>query len=252
MTSDSSASAGTAAAPEEHRALRHYEELIGLRFRNPALLREALTHRSYVNEHPGLSVPDNQRLEFLGDAVLDLVVGEWLFRRYPDVDEGELTNIRASIVRTETLASYASEVSIGRHLLLGKGEEGSGGHGRAANLCAGFEALVGAVYLDGGLEAARSWVHHVMEAHSAEIDLHARSRDAKTRLQELVQGVRRVTPSYRIIREAGPDHAKVFTAQALVDDEVWGHGEGTTKQAAEQEAARDALLSHQDLAAPGT
>jgi ribonuclease-3 len=247
VTSDSATNAGPGSQPDEQCPLRAYEERIGLRFQNVDLLHEALTHRSYVNEHPGHPVSDNQRLEFLGDAVLDLIVGEWLFRRYPDADEGELTTVRAHIVRTETLASFAGEIALGQHLLLGKGELGSGGDDRSANLCAGFEALVGAAYLDAGLEGVRPWVHAFLEAHASEIDARAGSRDAKTRLQEAVQAALRVTPYYRIVSAVGPDHAKRFTAQALVDETVWGQGEGNTKQAAEQAAAKDALGSHRAL-----
>ncbi len=233
-----------ASRPEQ--SLIAYGEAIGLHFVDLELLLEALTHRSYVNEHPDQPSPDNQRLEFLGDAVIDLIVGEWLYRRYPHVHEGELTTVRAHIVRTESLASFGSEIGLGQHLLLGKGELGSGGNRRQANLCAGFEALVGAAYLDGGLDLVRPWVHRFLEAHAVEIDARARAQDPKTWLQECVQGSRRVTPAYRVIREAGPDHAKVFTAQVLVGDEVWGQGEGSTKQAAEQAAAQSALASGQN------
>ncbi len=233
-----------AEAPDDAPAIADYQARLGLEFLNSGLLHEALTHRSYINEHPDHPMPDNQRLEFLGDAVIDLIVGEWLFRRYPEAHEGELTSARAMIVRTETLAAFAREIALGSHLRLGRGELATGGNERVANLCAGFEALVGALYLDRGLEAARRWVHRFLKAHAGAIDARARWRDPKSRLQELVQAVRRVTPAYRVVGEEGPEHAKVFTAQVVVAGEVWGQGEGTTKQAAEQAAADAALAEH--------
>jgi len=222
----------------------------GLRFRNPALLGQALTHPSYLHEHPDHPYPDNQRLEFLGDAVVDLLVGEWLFRRYASMHEGELTTVRAHIVRTAGLAGFANEIGLGAHLLLGKGEEGSGGRSKSANLADAFEALVGAAYLDSGLDQVRSWLYGFLERHAEDIDARALSQDAKTWLQEHVQGTLRTTPSYRVIRESWPDHAKVFTAQALVDDQVWGEGEGSTKQAAEQAAAENAIRTHRLMPRP--
>lgn len=220
----------------------------GVSVRNLALLREALTHPSYPNENPQSDLPDNQRLEFLGDALLDLVVAEWLYARYPDATEGELTGLRAQIVRTEGLQAFAREVDLGRHLLMGRGEATSGGRERPANLCAAFEALAGALYLDQGLGAVRAWVHAFLERHASEIDGLRANKDAKSLLQEYTQSTVRITPSYRIVREEGPDHAKTFTAQALVGDAVWGEGTGSSKQAAEQAAAEAALRAHQPLA----
>ncbi|HHX44518.1 MAG TPA: ribonuclease III [Chloroflexi bacterium] len=212
-----------------------------LRMHDGALLREALTHPSYPNETPHIDIPDNQRLEFLGDALIDLLVAEWLYARYPDASEGELTGLRAQIVRTEGLASFALEIDLGRHLLLGRGEAASGGRERAANLCAAFEALAGALYLDQGIDAARRWLLTFLEQHATEIDGLRASKDAKSLLQEYTQSTVHITPTYRIVRDEGPDHAKVFTAQVLVGDEVWGEGTGSSKQAAEQLAAEEAL-----------
>jgi len=205
------------------------------------LLEKALTHRSYVNEYPGLDLPDNQRLEFLGDAILDFLVGEWLYHRYPDAREGELTSLRAHIVRTGGLADFAREIDLGLYLRLGKGEATSGGHERPANLCAAFEALVGAIYLDQGMDAIRSWVYRFLEGHAREIDQRRKIKDAKSLLQEYTQGELHVTPTYRIVRESGPDHAKLFTAQVVIGDRVWGEGTGNNKQDAEQAAAQNAL-----------
>ena len=223
--------------------------MISQAFQDPALLMQALTHPSFVNEYADLGLADNQRMEFLGDAILDFLVGEWLFHRYPDAQEGELTGIRAHLVRTEGLAVFAREINLGAFLRLGKGEAASGGHQRPANLCAGFEALVGAMYLDQGLERTREWVARFLDERSEEIDAQRASKDAKSLLQEYTQASLRVTPSYRIVREEGPDHAKVFTAQVSVGHQVWGQGTGSSKQAAEQAAAEKALGHRHEIAA---
>jgi ribonuclease III len=218
-----------------------FQQRIGIAFRDSALLGQALTHRSFVNEYPEPGGLDNQRLEFLGDAILDFLVAEWLYRRYPASSEGELTSLRAHVVRTEGLAALAKDIDLGDWLLLGKGEAASGGPARPANLCDGFEALVGAIYLDQGLEPTRSWVERFLDARVAEIDAQRTSKDAKSLLQEHAQGHLHVTPSYHIVREQGPDHAKVFTAEVAVSQETWGVGTGPSKQAAEQAAAEDAM-----------
>ncbi len=228
-------------------SLDAYARSIGVSFRDPGLLLEALTHRSYVNERAAVAGPDNQRLEYLGDAVLDLLVGEWLYHRFPHLKEGDLTNARAHIVRTEALAMLARDIALGEHLLLGRGELGTGGSEREANLCAAFEALVGAVYLDGGLEQACAWVKSLLRPHAQDIDAAINSKDAKSRLQEAVQAALHETPYYRVVDETGPDHAKVFTSEVVVGDQVWGKGRGTTKQAAEQVAASAALIAHANV-----
>jgi ribonuclease-3 len=218
------------------------ESEMGLAFKDPSLLEEALTHSSYVNENPEAQFADSQRLEFLGDAILDFVVGEWLFARYPDAREGELTSIRARLVQTSGLARLAREINLGAYLRLGRGEEGSGGRERAVNLCAAFEALVGAIYRDQGIAAARRFVRRFLERHAQEIDAARAVRDPKSLLQEYTQAHMRATPHYRIVREEGPDHAKRFTAQVFVKQERWGEGSGSSKQAAEQASARAALV----------
>jgi ribonuclease-3 len=215
-------------------------------FRDARLLEQALTHRSFVNEVVEAGWPDNQRLEFLGDAILGFLVGEWLYSRYPDAREGELTSLRAHVVRTDGLAACAREIELGTVLRLGKGEAASGGASRTANLCAAFEALVGAIYLDQGLEVVRAWVRATLERHAADIDAQRANKDAKSELQEYAQRVFHLTPSYRIAREDGPDHARTFTAEALVGTAVWGQGCGNSKQAAEQAAAENALVAHPD------
>jgi ribonuclease-3 len=224
--------------------LRAFPPSAGFAFRSTSLLEQALTHSSFVNEYPELGLVDNQRLEFLGDAIVDFLVAEWLYLRYPDAREGELTALRAHVVRTEGLSMFAREIKLGSFLRLGRGEATSGGHDRPANLCAGFEALVGAAYLDQGLGATREWVHSLLVRHATEIDARRAAKDAKSLLQERTQAGLHVTPVYQIVREAGPDHAKVFTAQVLVDGAVWGEGTGLSKQSAEQAAAEAALEAH--------
>jgi ribonuclease-3 len=221
--------------------LQEFQTRIRITFNDPALLEQALTHSSYVNEtnEPTPGLDDNQRLEFLGDAILDFMVGEWLYRRYPDAREGELTSLRAQLVRTESLAAQAAEIDLGANLRMGKGEAASGGARRLANLCAAFEALVGAIYLDQGYQVTADWVGAMLSAQDQEIDRMRQAKDAKSRLQEYTQGELRVTPCYRIVREEGPDHAKVFTAQVVVNEDVWGQGCGNSKQAAEQAAAAE-------------
>lgn len=227
---------------ERARQLDRLQETLGVRFHCVATLEEALTHSSFGNEYPEGHAPDNQRLEFLGDAILNFVVGEWLFSRYRDATEGELTGLRADVVRTESLAAIAKELDLGAYLRMGRGEAAAGGAERPANLCAAFEAVVGAIYLDQGLERVMAWVRAILVARETEIEAWRRTKDAKSRLQERVQATWRITPAYRIVHEEGPDHAKCFTAQVLVGDQVWGEGSGLSKQAAQQAAAEDALL----------
>ena len=225
---------------ERCKALEAFQLEGEVTFQDMALLDEALTHSSFVNEYPDGDL-DNQRLEFLGDAILDFLVGEWLYLRFPDAQEGELTSIRAHIVRTESLAAFAHEFDLGAYLRLGKGEATSGGQSRPANLCAAFEALVGAIYLDRGIQVTQRWVGRILERHAQEIDAQRRTKDAKSLLQEHTQERLHITPAYCISGAAGPDHARVFTAQVMVDKEIWGEGTGPSKQAAEQAAAQAAL-----------
>ncbi len=225
-------------------ALARFQSRIDIHFEDVVLLDEALTHSSFMNEHPDCDVGDNERLEFLGDAILDFLVGEWIYTHYPSAREGVLTSVRADIVRTEGLASFAEQIDLGEYLRLGRGEAASGGRSRAANLCAAFEALVGAIYLDRGMDRARVWVRRFLEQRKGAAASHYGPRDPKTTLQEHVQGRLHVTPNYCIVREEGPDHAKIFTAQVLVDDEVWGEGAGPSKREAEKAAADAALETH--------
>ncbi len=213
-------------------------EALGHRFRHAKLLREALTHRSYVNECEDPDVRDNERFEFLGDAVIDLVVSTELMQRYPEAREGPLSKFRASIVSEAALARAAIRLGIGAAIRLGRGEEMSGGRDKPSILSDAFEALMAAVYLDGGLPAATAALLKWLEFPSATA-LHR--GDAKTELQQRIQASRHVTPSYRMIGESGPDHDKVFLVELLVESEVLARGEGRSKKEAEQQAAAKVL-----------
>ncbi len=228
---------------EGENPLLEVQRRLNYSFTQPELLELALTHTSYAHEHPeaGGEEYHNQRLEFLGDAVVNFLVAAWLYRTYPDLPEGPLTRLRATLVCTATLASLAQRLGLSEALRLGRGEQESGGHIRVANLCDAMEALVGALYLDGGLEAAwqslEPWfVHEIQTILNAGTDV-----DAKSRFQEWAQAELGITPAYRIVAESGPDHAKIFTAQVLLKEKVAGEGQGPSKRLAEQAAAQAAL-----------
>jgi len=220
------------------KMLGELELAIGHLFSDRLLLCQALTHRSFVNEAGDKSVNDNERLEFFGDAVLDFFLSEQLYRRFPESSEGELTKIRASIVDEESLARLGGSLDLGRYLRLGRGELKSGGRGKKSILADAYEALLAAVYLDGGASAVRSMV----EAHfSPLMERHADgsvSRDYKTEFQELAQRLFGATPRYILKGSSGPDHDRVFRAEALIGDENFGEGTGRSKKEAEQSAAR--------------
>ncbi|MCL4237124.1 MAG: ribonuclease III [Anaerolineae bacterium] len=223
--------------------LTRIQERLNVEFRNLSLLQRALTHRSYLNEHPEHSLEDNERLEFLGDAVLDFIAGAWLYDRFPEMDEGRLTRLRAGLVRTEALASFAAGYRLGEALLLGKGEDDSGGRHRPKNLCGAFEALIGALYLDQGMSAARAFVEPLLEPALADMLERDTEKDAKSLLQEWSQAALGETPAYRTVESYGPDHAKQFTVQVLIGTTVCGVGVGHSKQVAAQDAAQRALAA---------
>ncbi|MGC8779889.1 MAG: ribonuclease III [Anaerolineae bacterium] len=227
-----------------------FAERNGLQFDDAELLRTALTHRSYLNEHPEMDGDDNERLEYLGDAVLDFLLADALFRRYPTAREGELTALRAALVRRETLARLAERLGIGEALLMGHGEVETGGRTRAATLCAAFEALVGALYLDRGLAAVAAFVMPLMEQELSSARAEVADKDPKSRLQELAQGLLGVTPRYRTVKAEGPDHARIFTVEVYLGGAVCGVGEGHGKQVAAQRAAADALARQAEWAPP--
>jgi ribonuclease-3 len=211
-----------------------------MRFADATVLREALTHRSYLNEI-NQAWPSNERLEFLGDAVLGLLTTDYLFRRFPELGEGELTNLRSALVRTETLARFAQEIDLGRYLFLGRGEEMSQGRRRPAGLACAFEALLGSIYIDAGYATARNFAMRFVEPELATVVEGRLHRNAKSVLQELVQAQMQQTPSYHLIEESGPDHAKAFTIEVRIGDEVLGRGHDRSKRGAEQSAAEIAL-----------
>lgn len=220
---------------------RELEASLGVTFRDPALLRLALTHRSFLYERPLEAPESNERLEFLGDALLGFVIGDALFKRYPEEAEGSLTEARSRLVRTETLASIAAALGIGDHLLLGRGEEASGGRGRARNLARAFEAVIGAIYVDQGYRKARSVLLRIYRKHLAA--LHGGLVNYKSLLQEEVQATRRRPPMYTTIGEAGPGHTRLFTVEVRTETGLIAHGEGNTKQQAQQAAAKSAYES---------
>lgn len=217
------------------------EQALNVTFADKALLQRALTHRSYLNENPEYPLEDNERLEFLGDAILDFITGEYLFHHFPEMAEGQLTNLRSALVRTETLAHFATELNLGDHLYLGRGEEEGGGRERKAILCDAFEAVIGALYLERGLDFTRHFVQPMIEPALEDVLNSDSQKDAKSRLQELAQSHFQLTPTYRTIKEVGPDHAKEFTVEALIGHKAYGRGIGYNKQAAAQAAAQRAL-----------
>jgi ribonuclease III len=221
--------------------LLEFSDRLGIEFRDYSLLSRALTHRSYLNENPGTALEDNERLEFLGDAVIDFIVAAFLYHRFPEMDEGELTSLRAALVRAETLARFAREVDLGQHLRLGYGEAENGGRDRIPLLCASFEAVMGAIYLDQGLEPVRNLVEALIGPTLEHIRAGALHKDAKSEFQVWAQAHYNITPHYRMIDSEGPDHAKTFTVQVFIGEAVWGEGRGSSKQTAEQAAAAKAL-----------
>jgi len=214
---------------------------LNVTFRDKTLLVRALTHRSYINENPDFPLEDNERLEFLGDAVLDYVSAEYLYHHFPEMHEGQLTSLRAALVRTETLARFAQQIGLDQFIRLGHGEEDNGGRSRTAIQCDCYEALIGAISLDDGLEAARQFFVRMINPMLQEIIATEADKDAKSRFQELAQKHRQTTPIYRTIREAGPDHAREFTVAAMIGHEIYGQGCGRSKQTAAQAAAQEGL-----------
>ncbi|MBN2463543.1 MAG: ribonuclease III [Dehalococcoidia bacterium] len=214
------------------------QQVIGITFRDTSLLQQAFIHSSYINENPGSNCLDNEHLEFLGDALLSFVVAERLYHEFPQFGEGELTEIRVSLVRQETLAELAAELKLGDYLYLGKGEEISGGRERQTNLADAFESLIGAIFLDQGLDAARDFVLHKLRKKLQEVSAKGAGRNYKALLQEFTQAKYKQLPVYRLVEVSGPDHDKVFVAEVALRDRVLGTGSGKNKRAAEMEAAR--------------
>ena len=219
--------------------IKDLEAALGYKFHNITLLQNALTHSSYANERWHNSLLSNERLEFLGDSILGMVVAEYLYVHFQDRPEGELTRMRADMVCEASLAAIAVQLDLGKHLLLGHGEERFGGRSRASILADAVESVIAASYLDGGMEAAKGIITRFVLCNVPVSKL--QNTDYKTALQELVQQKKNQTLCYRLVGESGPDHDKVFTAQVLLNDQVVGEGTGSSKKRAEQDAARTAL-----------
>ncbi len=219
------------------------ETQLGITFKNKMLLQQAFIHRSYINEHAGSGLAHNERLEFLGDAVLELIVTDYLYATYTAKPEGELTAYRASLVNTIMISDTARENGFDEFLMLSKGEARDTGKARAYILANTYEAFIGAVYLDLGYETAKSFVHTTLIPKLDTIIKEGLWRDAKSYVQEKSQEVEAVTPSYKVINEVGPDHDKVFTVGIYFGKKLIAEGRGSSKQEAEQSAARNALIA---------
>lgn len=211
-----------------------------LPFDDLRLLTRALTHSSYINEHPTV-IEDNERLEFLGDAVLDFLIGSWVYQHYPEMREGDMTRMRSALVRTESLASFSRQLNLGAAMRLGRGELYSGGRDRDLLLCCTFEALVGAIYQHKGLDAVRNFAMPLFEPAAERLYSKMRSLDSKSALQEWSQANGRGIPRYETSAAAGPEHAKTFEVKVYLQEECFGVGSGPSKHAAQQSAAQNAL-----------
>ncbi len=219
---------------------QEFTNRLNLPFKDLHLLARSLTHRSYLNEHPE-AIEDNERLEFLGDAVLDYIVGAWLYHHFPEMAEGDLTRMRAALVKTSQLAEFGRQINLGDAIRLGRGEEENGGRRRKAMLCATFEAVVGALCLDVGMEAVEDFIFPFLSKAVIEILNLQKDRDPKSTLQEIVQTGGKSAPRYEVVHDEGPDHAKVFEVHVFDEDVLLGKGEGSSKREASMSAALDAL-----------
>ena len=231
--------------------LRGFEAIIHYKFMDPNLARQALTHRSYLHSQPERGGESNERMEFLGDSVVGLVVNEFLYRKFTSLREGELTKMKSLLVSRVILSRTAKLMGLGNYILLSDAETGSGGRDRASILADTLEGVVGAVYLDGGLEPARKLTERLLLRQVHEILSDANLANYKSMLQEYVQGEFKTHPQYRISSEMGPDHEKMFTVEVVVGQKVLGRGHGSNKKEAEQEAARDALLHFEKMVRGG-
>ena len=217
------------------------QQTLGVFFNDTSLLELALVHSSYINENPGFATDSNERLEFLGDAVLGLTVAEKLYQDFPQLTEGEMTKRRAALVRCDTLARVAKAIRLGEYLCLGKGEETSGGQHKPANLAAALEAVIAAIFLDRGSTTARDFILKLLDEELQKVVTQGTEADYKSELQELIQAGQPQTPTYHIVEATGPDHDKTFTVEVRLGETVLGRGSGKNKKAAESEAARSAL-----------
>lgn len=217
------------------------QQTLGVDFKDKALLEQSLTHSSFVNENPRLAPVANERLEFLGDAVLGLIVAEKLYQDYPDLTEGEMTKLRSALVRRDTLNRMAKSIRLGEYLYLGKGEEASNGRNKPANLAAALEAVIAAVFLDHGSASARDFILRLLNTELERVIRQGTEADYKSELQELIQAKEQQAPTYYVIEATGPAHARTFAVEVRLGDIVLGRGTGKSKKEAETEAAHSAL-----------
>jgi len=220
---------------------KKFQKELKVELKNETLFKTAFTHRSYLNEHPGYENDSNERLEFLGDAVLQLLSSEFLFQNYPGAPEGDLTNFRSAVVCTGSLAAEAKRLAYGKFLLLSNGEESTGGREREYILANTFEAVLGAFFLEKGLDYCRKFIENELLYKVEEIIKTEGYKDAKSKFQELAQEKKAITPSYEVLKSWGPDHEKKFKVGAYLGKKLWGEGDGNSKQKAEQQAAFAAL-----------
>lgn len=221
--------------------LEKLESTLHVKFKNPKAVLQAFVHRSYLNEAKN-PIQSNERLEFLGDSILSFVVSKYLYGKYPAISEGELTNLRSTIVKTTTLAETSILLGLGNYLLLSKGEEETGGRQNKSILADCFEALIGSIFIDLGIEAAERIIIEILVNRTLPVIIKERLYiDAKSKFQEVVQEKEKSSPIYKVLKEEGPDHAKIFTIGVFVMDKMWGTGKGKNKHEAEQNAAVDAL-----------
>jgi ribonuclease-3 len=217
------------------------EKKLKIKFQNPQLLKEALIHRSYLNEAQEKGLRSNERLEFLGDAILSFVVSEWLFKKFHNYSEGQLTNLRSNLIKTESLTKIAKKFDLGNFLFLSRGEKEEGGESNPVLLANAFEAVLGAIFLDKGIEKVKKFVREHFKNLLTTLILKGEFKDFKSLLQEKVQAKRKITPFYRVIKETGPNHAKTFTVGVFIGKKLIAQGVGKSKQAAEEKAAKIAL-----------
>lgn len=223
------------------KKLKKLEKTLNVRFKNKNLLHQALTHRSYLNEHPDFSLPHNERLEFLGDAVLELVITKFLYSNL-DKPEGVLTSLRSSLVNTESLTETAQKIHLDKYIYLSKGEKkSSSAKAKKIILANAFEALIGAIYCDRGFKVAEKFIHFHITPRLKTIMKHRLYQDAKSHFQQLIQGKTKITPHYKVLKQIGPDHNKKFTVGVYIDKKLIASGIGKSKQEAEVKAAQNAL-----------
>ena len=221
--------------------IKDIEQILGVTFSNKEYIQMALTHRSFLNEHKDENIGNNERLEFLGDAVLELIISDYLYKTYPEYPEGDLTSFRSATVRTESLAMASRELKVGQFLRMSKGEEDSGGADKDYLLANTYESILGAIYMDQGYEKAKEFVFKTLVPKIENVVENRSDIDSKTRIQEMIQSKFKVTPTYDVLKEEGPDHDKKFVVGIKINEKIIGEGEGSSKQKAEEDAATNGI-----------